>query len=106
MEMREGPKPGWSYLDELKAVVAGSDLLACGLVSRGGGPVVLNVVSRADKSRWLDVTCARVGGPWWYLDAVTGEAVVRIDEVDRAPEVLVGLLERTGGHGPRAGARS
>ncbi|TDD26104.1 hypothetical protein E1287_36695, partial [Actinomadura sp. KC06] len=84
--------PGSLHLAALDAVVAGSDSLACGLVSRGGGPLVLNVVSRADKSRWLDVGCERVGGVWWCVDTVTGEGVVPVVEVERAPGVLVGLL--------------
>ncbi|MDL4776360.1 hypothetical protein [Actinomadura xylanilytica] len=77
-------------------IVSGSGVgeLACGVVSRGDGPPVLNVIVVGDPERSVEVTCARVSGVWWFVLADTGEGVARVDEVADVPGVLVRILGR------------
>ncbi|MFD0851143.1 hypothetical protein ACFQ07_02855 [Actinomadura adrarensis] len=55
---------------------------------------MLNVVRAGAPHRSVEVECARVGHRWWYLVVGTGEGVVPVDEVEKAPEVLLGILDR------------
>ncbi|MFB4318131.1 hypothetical protein [Actinomadura sp. 21ATH] len=68
--------------------------LACGVVSRDGAAPVLNVIHVDRPERSVDVEAERVGGRWWYRDAETGEGLVPVDEVDKAPAVLARVLAR------------
>jgi hypothetical protein len=79
------------------AIVADPHGLACGVVGGREALPVLKVVREGHPARSLDIGCAEVEGRWWFLVEPGGEGVTPVDEVERAPQVLAGILGRDGG---------
>ncbi|WP_131738052.1 hypothetical protein [Actinomadura roseirufa] len=86
------------HLTALDAVIAHRVRgLACGLVSRGGGPLVLNVVTESKPVRSVDVECERINGEWWFRLAPGGSVLARVEDPERAALRLATLLVPEGG---------
>ncbi|WP_157430353.1 hypothetical protein [Actinomadura macra] len=88
------------HLAALDAVIGTAhESLTCWLVNGLEGLPVLRVSRAGAGSRSVDVGCEAVGSRWWFLLSGSGQGVVPVDEVDRAPALLVRLIDRTAGEG-------
>jgi hypothetical protein len=72
----------------------GAERAGLGVVWHQQAAPVLNVISEDQPGRSVEVGCHRVGDRWWFVVEPGGEGVAPVDEVDRVPEVLVGILGR------------
>jgi hypothetical protein len=79
------------------AIVADPHGLVCGVVSGRRAVPVLKVALEDRPVRVVEVGCNQVGGRWWFQVEPGGEGITPVDEVERAPEVLAGILGREAG---------
>ncbi|HEX6041357.1 hypothetical protein [Longimicrobium sp.] len=81
------------HLAALDAVLCGRRELACGIVARGGVPM-LNVVAMGAAHRPVEVGCDHLDGAWSFTWADTGRTIGPVDDpvtvADRVAAALAG----------------
>jgi hypothetical protein len=83
------------FLSKLDEVVRSSSGLACGIVTRGGVPV-LHVINAEMPRYAAEIGADFIEGGWWYTWVVSGGAIGPVDDPGGVAEAVARALKADG----------